>query len=75
MTSTSFSYPVYQLLRKQNHELADLFAFKNLGRINVTVDGEAQVVQRGTSSRGISTEQMGVQPQLGRGHWDRRTTG
>jgi predicted permease len=65
VTSTSFSYPVYQLMRKQNHELADLFAFKNLGRINVTVDGEAQVVQ-GDLVSGNFYEQMDVQPQLGR---------
>jgi predicted permease len=65
VTSTSFSYPVYQLLRKQNHELADLFAFKNLGRVNVTVDGEAEVVQ-GDLVSGNFYQQMEVQPQLGR---------
>jgi predicted permease len=65
VTSSSFSYLVYQLLRKQNHELADLFAFKNLGRVNVTVDGEAEVVQ-GDLVSGNFYQQMGVQPQLGR---------
>ena len=65
VTSTSFSYPVYQLMRKQNHQLADLFAFKNVGRMNVTVDGEAEVVQ-GDLVSGNFYEQMGVQPQLGR---------
>ncbi len=65
VTSTSFSYPVYQLMRKQNHQLADLFAFKNLGRMNVTVDGEAEVVQ-GDLVSGNFYQQMGVEPQLGR---------
>jgi predicted permease len=65
VTSTSFSYPVYQLMRKQNHELADLFAFKNVGRMNVTVNGEAEVVQ-GDLVSGNFYEQMGVEPQLGR---------
>jgi predicted permease len=65
VTSTSFSYPVYQLLRKQNHELEDLFAFKNLGRVNVTAEGEAEVVQADLVS-GNFYEQMGVRPQLGR---------
>jgi predicted permease len=65
MTSTSFSYPVYQLMRKQNHELADLFAFKNLGRVNVTVNGEAEVVQADVVS-GNFYQQIEVQPQLGR---------
>jgi predicted permease len=64
--STSFSYPVYQLMRKQNHELADLFAFKNLGRVNATVDGDAEVVQADLVS-GNFYEQMSVRPQLGRG--------
>jgi hypothetical protein len=42
--STSFPYPVYQALTKQNHGLAELFAFKGSGRMDVTVDGEAEVV-------------------------------
>jgi hypothetical protein len=65
VTSTSFSYPVYQLLQKQNHELGDLFAFKNLGRVNVTAEGEAEVVQADLVS-GNFYEQMEVRPQLGR---------
>ena len=63
--STSFSYPVYQLLRTQNHALLDLFAFKNLGRVNVTVKNEAEVVQ-GDLVSGNFYDQMEVQPQLGR---------
>jgi predicted permease len=65
VTSTSFSYPIYQLMRKQNHQLEDLFAFKNLGRVNVTAEGEAEVVQADLVS-GNFYEQMRVRPQLGR---------
>jgi predicted permease len=65
VTSTSFSYPVYELLRKENHALADLFAFKNLGLLNVTVHGDAEVVQ-GDVVSGNFYEQMEVRPQLGR---------
>ncbi|MGA7523218.1 MAG: ABC transporter permease [Acidobacteriaceae bacterium] len=65
VTSTSFSYPVYQLLRKENHQLADLFAFKNLGLLNVTAEGVAEVVQADLVS-GNFYRQMEVQPQLGR---------
>ena len=65
MTSTSFSYPVYEQMRKQNHALADLFAFKNVGRLNVTVNNEAEVVQ-GDLVSGNFYEQIEVQPQLGR---------
>jgi predicted permease len=63
--STSFPYPVYQALTKQNHGLAELFAFKGSGRMDVTVDGEAEVVQTELVS-GNYYQQMGVQPQLGR---------
>ncbi len=63
--STSFSYPVYEVLRKQNHALADLFAFKDLGQLNVTANGEAEVVE-GDLVSGNFYEQMEVQPQLGR---------
>ena len=41
----SFSYPIYQQLRKDNRVLQEIFAFKDLGRANVTVDGSAQAVQ------------------------------
>ena len=34
--STSFSYPVYEVLRKENRGLEDLFAFKGAGRMDVT---------------------------------------
>jgi predicted permease len=63
--STSFSYPVYEQMRRQNHDLGELFAFKNLGRLNVTVNGEAEVLQ-GDLVSGNFYEQMSVQPQQGR---------
>jgi predicted permease len=44
----SFSYPVYQQLRSQNHELGDLFAFKELGggldRLTATIDNQSETV-------------------------------
>ena len=43
-TSTSFSYPVYQQLRKQNSVMQSLFAFKPLDRQTMTVDGHAEAV-------------------------------
>jgi predicted permease len=62
---TSFSYPVYQQLRRDNHVLQDIFAFKELGRTNVTVDGNAQAVQLELVS-GNLYEQMQVKPAIGR---------
>jgi predicted permease len=62
---SSFSYPIYQQLRKDNRVLQDIFAFKDIGRANVTVDGEAQAVQLELVS-GNFYEQMQVAPSLGR---------
>ncbi|MBV8675313.1 MAG: ABC transporter permease, partial [Acidobacteriaceae bacterium] len=63
--STSFSYPVYEVLRNSNRGLEDLFAFKDAGRMDATIDGQAEVVQSELVS-GNYYEQMRVQPQLGR---------
>ncbi|MGC2618070.1 MAG: ABC transporter permease, partial [Acidobacteriaceae bacterium] len=63
--STSFSYPVYQTLRSQNRSLEDIFAFKDAGRMNITVDGQAEVVQSELVS-GNYYQQLQVKPQLGR---------
>src|SRR5580658_80753 len=63
--STSFSYPIYQQLRKQNHSLADIFAVKTLGRMTATVDGRAEAVSAEMIS-GNYYSALGVQPALGR---------
>lgn len=60
-----FTYPIYQQLRANNHVLEDLFAFKGLGRVNVTVDGAAQPADAQLVS-GNFYQQMQVQPVLGR---------
>jgi predicted permease len=64
-TSTSFPYPIYQQLRAHNTVFEDLFAFKGIGRITATVDGQADVVQAEMVS-GNYYQQLGVQPVLGR---------
>jgi predicted permease len=63
--ATSFSYPAYEQLRRDNRVLTELFAFKEEERMNATVDGAAQIVQ-GEFVSGNFFEQMGVRPQLGR---------
>jgi predicted permease len=65
VTSSSFSYPAYLALRRDNQVLQDLFAFKDLGKLNVTIDGEADVV-RGQFVSGNFYEQLQVVPALGR---------
>lgn len=64
VTSSSFSYPLYQQLRAQNRSLADLFAFK-VTSMNATVRDHAQQVQTEMVS-GNYYAQLEVQPQLGR---------
>jgi len=63
--STSFSYPVYQLLRRHNHALQDIFAFKPYGRMTATVDNKAEVVTSEMVS-GNYYRGMDVRPVLGR---------
>jgi predicted permease len=43
-TSTSFSYPVFQQLRKQTRQLGGLFAFKPITRMTAVIDGQAELV-------------------------------
>ncbi len=63
--AASFSYPAFEQLRSDNHVLEDLFAFKDVGRMNATIDGNAQILQ-GELVSGNFFHQLQVQPQLGR---------
>lgn len=63
--ATSFSYPAFEQLRRDNRVLEDLFAFKDVGRMNATIDGNAQILQ-GELVSGNYFDQLQVQPQLGR---------
>jgi predicted permease len=65
MGAASFSYPAYEQLRRDNRVLEDLFAFKDVGRVNATVDGTAQILQ-GELVSGNYFEQLQIQPRLGR---------
>jgi predicted permease len=61
---TSFSYPVYQQLRKSNPGL-ELFAFKDVSRMTATIDGHAESVA-GEMVSGNYYDQLEVRPALGR---------
>lgn len=63
-TSSAFSYPVYEQLRAQNHEMQDLFAFKALNG-NATIAGEAQQAH-GQMVSGNYFSQLHLRPALGR---------
>lgn len=64
--STSFSYPVYEELRRENRSLADVMAFKPLFGVTVSVHNEARATDAEMVS-GNYYSVLGVQPQLGRG--------
>jgi predicted permease len=63
---TSFSYPVYEQMRRENRTLSDVFAVKNLGRMTATVHGQAETAEAEMVS-GNYYAALGVRPQLGRG--------
>jgi predicted permease len=63
--AASFSYPAFEQLRRDNHVLEDLFAFKDVGRMNATIDGDAQILQ-GELVSGNYFDQLQVPPQIGR---------
>lgn len=65
VTSTVFSYPVYQRLRAENKVLGELFAFKT-DTVNATIRGTAERVNSEMVS-GNYYAQLGVVPVLGRG--------
>jgi predicted permease len=64
--STSFSYPVYQQLRRDSRTMEELFAFKPLNRQVVSVNGHAEAVDAEMVS-GNYYSGLEVRPQLGRG--------
>jgi predicted permease len=65
----SFSYPVYEQLRRQNRTLGELFAFKELGggfdRLTATIDNHAEIVT-GELVSGNYFQGFGVGTVLGR---------
>jgi predicted permease len=64
MTSSVFSYPVYQQMRAHNQAIQELFAFKEDG-MNATVRGHAQRVSVAMVS-GNYYDGLNVHPQVGR---------
>jgi predicted permease len=63
-TGTSFSYPVFEQLRDHNQSL-DMMAFAELDRLNVSVDGQAELA-KGQLVSGNYYEVLGVEALLGR---------
>lgn len=64
-TSTSFAYPVYQEIRRENTVLGDLFAFKVFGQVTVSSDGQPEQVT-GEFVSGNFYQELGVGTAFGR---------
>src|SRR4051812_48909316 len=61
----SFSYPMFQQFAADNRTLTDLFACAPFGRVNVVVDGQAEVATAFIST-GNYYQVLGVGTRLGR---------
>jgi predicted permease len=64
LSSTAFSYPVLEELRKKPEVFADLIAFKPI-QLTVTVDGNPELID-GEMVSGNAFSGLGVEPLLGR---------
>lgn len=61
----SFAFPIYKQLQQDHRSGVDIFAFKDIGRVNVTANGEAQSAAAQLVSGNFYRE-MEIKPQLGR---------
>ncbi|HEX8184614.1 MAG TPA: ABC transporter permease, partial [Blastocatellia bacterium] len=64
-TSTSFSYSAFEQFRDHNETLSDVIAFTDVGRLNVSIDGEAELVGGQLVSGGYY-DGLGVKTIIGR---------
>jgi ABC-type antimicrobial peptide transport system permease subunit len=64
-TSPNFPYPAFELIRERNEIFSSLFAFSSAGRLNVLVQGQADVAQ-GQYVSGEFFPGLGVPPAAGR---------
>jgi predicted permease len=62
---TTFSYPMFQQFVADNKTLADLFACAPFGRVNVVVDGQAEIANAFIST-GNYYQMLGVTARMGR---------
>jgi predicted permease len=62
---SSFSFPMFKQFVADNKTLSDLFAFAPIGRVNVVVDGQAEIASA-LISTGNYYQALGVRARLGR---------
>src|SRR5262249_37896301 len=64
-TSTSFSYQAFLDFSAQNHSLTNIVAFADLDRLNISIDGEAELAN-GQIVSGSYYSGLGVNAAIGR---------
>jgi predicted permease len=64
-TSTSFSFPVFVELQRQNQGFENVFAFKPTGSVTAVIDGYPELIT-GELVSGNFYEGLGVRPSVGR---------
>jgi predicted permease len=64
-TRSTFSFPMYQQFLASNQTMSDLLACAPYGRLNVVVDGQAEIA-RAFISTGNYYRMLGVQARIGR---------
>ncbi|HUE88102.1 MAG TPA: ABC transporter permease [Vicinamibacterales bacterium] len=62
---STFSYPMFQQLRRGNQTMTDLFAGAPMGSVNVVVDGHAEIATAFIAS-GNFHQLLGIRSMLGR---------
>jgi len=62
---TTFSFPMYQQFLTDNQTLSELFAFAPFGRVNVVVDGQAEIANSFIST-GNYYQGLGIGARIGR---------
>lgn len=65
-TCTSFSIPTFEAFQKENGTLSEVFAFAPMDRVNVNVDGTAEIVDGGLVVSGNYHRGLGVSAVAGR---------
>src|SRR5688572_22888392 len=63
--SSTFSYPMFQQLRKDNQTMTDMFVCAPMSSVNVVVDGQAEIASA-TMASGNYHGLLGVRTVLGR---------
>jgi hypothetical protein len=63
--ATYFAHATYELLRTQNHTLADVYAYAPIDQLNVNLAGQSEIAS-GQAVTGNYHQTLGVSPFLGR---------